>query len=296
LPELHGDRHPRHDHPPGAGGDVLLCIHGAQMARPGLGVRGGVRPADRADADGADPIAADLLQYEPDRYVPVPVVVDRAHHLRPAAGDLPVAQLHVRGAHRPDRGGPDRRCWACERVCTHHAAADAACHRQLCDLPVPVGVERPAGGADVLRRVAHRATTDGGSGGPDRLPRAGLAPTPRRGVRVDPHPADRVLRLAALLRARAAGGLGEGVARRRLARPPPQPKVNRFTRYVLRRVVLPGIDSAQAVSNAREPPARTPPRPCACPPFPAPAPAAPLAPARRSPGPRPPAYRYWAVP
>src|SRR5699024_2761102 len=183
-----------------------------------------------------------------------------------------------------------------ERVCTHHAAADAACHRQLCDLPVPVGVERPAGGADVLRRVAHRATTDGGSGGPDRFPRAGLAPTHRRGVRLDHHPADRLLRLAALLRARAAGGLGEGVARRRLARPPPQPKVNRFTRYVLRRVVLPGIDSAQAVSNAREPPARTPPRPCACPPFPGPAPAAPLAPARRSPGPRPPAYRYWPVP
>src|SRR5699024_11008983 len=170
------------------------------------------------------------------------------------------------------------RCWACERVCTHHAAADAACHRQLCDLPVPVGVERPAGGADVLRRVAHRATTDGGSGGPDRLPRAGLAPTHRRGVRLDHHPADRVLRLAALLRARAAGGLGEGVARRRLARPPPQPKVNRFTRYVLRRVVLPGIDSAQAVSNAREPPA-PPPRP---PPFRLPA--VPRARARRPTG------------
>src|SRR5699024_10463007 len=44
----------------------------------------------------------------------------------------------------------------------------------------------------------------------------------------------------------------------RLARAPPQPTVNRFTRYVLRRVVLPGSDSAQAVSNARETPARTP--------------------------------------
>src|SRR5699024_4921090 len=96
------------------------------MARPGLGVRGGVRPADRADADGADPIAADLLQYEPDRHVPVPVVVDRAHHLRPAAGDLAVAQLPVRGARRPDRGGPGRRGGAGDGGTTHPAIASYA--------------------------------------------------------------------------------------------------------------------------------------------------------------------------
>ncbi len=73
--------------------------------------------------------------------------VDRAHDLRAAAGDLPAAQLHLGDPERGHRGGARRRRRARADLLPDRAAAHDAGDRVVRDLPVPLGLERPARGA-----------------------------------------------------------------------------------------------------------------------------------------------------
>ena len=100
--------------------------------------------------------AARLLWHGDRRCVPVPVTVGGAHRpLRVAAGDLPAAQLSCQKCRGiSSRRLPDRRRGARLGVPAGDAAADAARDRELRDLPVPLGVERPARGSDLLRRIS----------------------------------------------------------------------------------------------------------------------------------------------
>ena len=127
---------------PGAARGVLLRLD--RVPGPGFPVRRDLRSADRADAGHPDPVADDLRQLRPAELVLAGV--DLAHHLRPAAGDLPAAQLHEGGpgVHRRGRPGGRRRPRQ-DLLRGAHAAADPG-HRRLRHLPVPVGLERPAGG------------------------------------------------------------------------------------------------------------------------------------------------------
>ena len=83
-------------------------------------------------------------------------------------------------------------------------------------LPVPVDLERLPGGLDLHRRQARRAGPDDAHRRDGRLARQRLAPAHRRRVRLDDRAVDRLLRPAALLRARHDGRLGEGLTGRYL--------------------------------------------------------------------------------
>ena len=69
--------------------------------------------------------------------------------LRLTPGHLPAAQLHEGRAQGADRGGSGRRCRPREDLLLGHAPAAQAGARRVRHLPVPVGLERPAGRADL---------------------------------------------------------------------------------------------------------------------------------------------------
>ena len=90
---------------PGAAGGVLLRLD--RFQGPRFPVRRGLRAADRADPGHADPAADHLRQLRAAELVLAGV--DLAHDLRPAAGDLPAAQLHEGGPGVDRRGRPGGR-------------------------------------------------------------------------------------------------------------------------------------------------------------------------------------------
>ena len=92
---------------------------------------------------------------QPVRHVPRHLA--GTHRVRPAARDLPALQLHLAAAARPVRVRGDRRCVALPDVHPDRAAAVGAGARRLRDLPVPVGLERPAGGPGVPRARRRRS-------------------------------------------------------------------------------------------------------------------------------------------
>lgn len=79
-----------------------------------------------------------------------------AHHVRAAAGDLPAAQLHRPAAPRPDGGGGGGRRLALQDLPFDRAAALHARAGLVRDLPVPLGLERPAGGAHLHAAAPRR--------------------------------------------------------------------------------------------------------------------------------------------
>ena len=111
--------------------------------------------------------------------------------VRAAAGHLPALQLHRQLPGRPVRDGQHRRRVALPDRSAGGAAPVGAGARLVRDLPVPVGLERPAGRARVPRAPTERSVMPPGS---TRWsgPRAGVAPAHRGGVRDDDRAADRV--------------------------------------------------------------------------------------------------------
>ena len=79
------------------------------------------------------------------------------HRLRHVAGDLHPAQLHGDPAQDGHRVGEDRRCQPLPDLLPAGAADVGAGAGVVRDLPVPVGLERPAGGAGVHRTRRERA-------------------------------------------------------------------------------------------------------------------------------------------
>ena len=80
------------------------------------------------------------------------------HRVRAAVRDLPAAELLRRDPARPARGGADRRRLGVPDLLPGDPAARPAGDRVARDLPVPLGVERPARRADLRPRHAadHR--------------------------------------------------------------------------------------------------------------------------------------------
>ena len=132
----------------------------AWMPFPGrdCALRRGLRAADRAAAGGADPAAR--ASTSASAWASRASLLERvavAHDLRAAAGDLPAAQLHEGAPSRADRGGARRRRRARDDLLPDPAPAADAGPRGLRHLPVPLGLERPAGRAGV--RSAARPTS-----------------------------------------------------------------------------------------------------------------------------------------
>ena len=116
---------------------------------------------------------------EPGHERHVPGGVARAHRVRHVAGHLHPAQLHGHPAQDRDRVGQDRRRQPLPDVLQADPADVGARAGVVRDLPVPLGVERPAGRAGVHRPGHERA----GDGRPHRPParasaRAGSSPRP----------------------------------------------------------------------------------------------------------------------
>ena len=112
-----------------------------------------------------------------------------ARDLRPPARDLPPAQLHEGDPRRADRGGVRGRRRSRPGVHEDHAAAHDAGHRGLRHLPVPLGLERPAGGAGLRWRQPGRLAAHGPAGRAVRHARRGLAPAVGRRLRLAGRPA-----------------------------------------------------------------------------------------------------------
>ena len=72
---------------------------------------------------------------------------------------------------RADRGGPGRRRRPRADLHQDHAAADGTGHRRVRHLPVPLGLERPAGGAGLRWRQPGPLAADGAAGRAVRHPR-----------------------------------------------------------------------------------------------------------------------------
>ena len=129
------------------------------------------------------------------------------HRVRPAVRDLPAAQLLHRDPEGHPRVGAHRRRVRDAHLPAADPAARPAGDRVARDLPVPLDVERPARRADV--RPATRSRSRSRSSRSMRQFGSNIdliAPASFLSL-VDP--ARGVLRLPALLRAGAAGGLGE---------------------------------------------------------------------------------------
>ena len=173
----------------------------------------GRRPARRAAADVADP-AAEALQRRR-RFLrrageDLSRHLARPYRLRPAARDLSPAQLHRRPAARDDGIGARSTAPATSTSsCSIVLPLSLAGARLVRDLPVPLGVERPAGRHRLPRRAerparAHRAAQ------PSRLARRQLGNPDRFGLRHHRRAARRVPLAAALPRPRPARRLGQG--------------------------------------------------------------------------------------
>ena len=148
-----GDRHPDPDRRL-----RRLCAGLDALSRPRAAHRRHHRPAGRAAADVADPAAAALQRRRP---VLRRAVEDLSRHLagayrlRPALRHLPAAQLHGRPAARDDGIGAHRRRQRFRDLHQDRAAAVLPGARLLRHLPVPLGLERPAGRHGVPR-LRHR--------------------------------------------------------------------------------------------------------------------------------------------
>ncbi|CAA9319591.1 MAG: Alpha-glucoside transport system permease protein AglG, partial [uncultured Frankineae bacterium] len=223
LPQLRGHHDPDRAVRPG--------LRGLRGVRPGvdpvprteLAVHRHLRPADRAAADGAGAAAAPV-QPGPGLRRQHAAPAARAHRraalrdrvVRPrlllaADRDLPAPQLHLRAAGRADGGGAHGRReplpdLPADRAAAHRAGAGVVRH-----LPVPVGVERPAGGAHLRRRQSAGGTADGEAGRAGRHPWRGVPAPDVRGLRLDRRPGDHLPGAAALLRARSAGRWPQGL-------------------------------------------------------------------------------------
>ena len=114
-----------------------------QVSRPRHPLRDRRRPARGAHPDDAHPRSAALFGAGPERHIPGHLA--GAYRLRTAAGDIPALQLHLPAATRPVRVGGDRRRIAFPGLHPDRGAAVHSGHRRIRHLPVPVGLERPAG-------------------------------------------------------------------------------------------------------------------------------------------------------
>ena len=152
--------------------------------------------------------AAPVLR--PDRaHRHLPSGLARPRGLRHAIGGLHPAQLHGDASTSGHRVGEDRRRKPLRHLLAAHRADVRPGARVVRDLPVPVGVERPARRAGVPR-VGREHGPHGEHQGPCRA--AGRAPTcSRPRVHQHDHPARRVRQPAALLRPRHDLRSGEGL-------------------------------------------------------------------------------------
>ena len=142
------DGHPDHDR-----GLRGLRLRVDPVPRPRDHVHDRRGAARRAAADGADPDPQDLQRRIAVRHVRRDLA--GAHRVRAAARDLPALQLHEPAAARPLRVVRDRRRLGVPDVHPHRAAPVDPGAGRLRDLPVPVGLERPARGAGVPRARAR---------------------------------------------------------------------------------------------------------------------------------------------
>src|SRR5262249_54859398 len=128
--------------------------------------------------------------------------------VRAAVRNLPPAELLHHASEGPDRSRTDRRRYELRDLPQGGRAALRTCARIVRDLPVPLGLERPADGADL--RVGSEQAADDRS---DPLPaldlRAGIPPPERRGLPADDRAAGGLLQPSALLRPGVACGLGQ---------------------------------------------------------------------------------------
>ena len=123
----------------------------ARVPRARLAVPRRRRAARRPDPDGADPDLLPLQRPRPVRHDPRARALP--HGVRAAVRDLPAAELLHRNPTRPARGRADRRCVRAPDLPSRDPAAGPAGDRVARDLPVPLGLERPA------RRAHVRAAT-----------------------------------------------------------------------------------------------------------------------------------------
>ena len=145
--------------PLAAGGLRRLRAGLAAVPRTRVDLHRHLRAPDRAAPDVARPAAVLLLPGRGDLRCPAvarlgpggpgplhPGLV-RAYLLRPAAGHLPAAQLHVRASRRAHGGGQGRRRQPRSDPAQARPSPGPSRAGDLRDLPVPLGLERPAGGA-----------------------------------------------------------------------------------------------------------------------------------------------------
>src|SRR5262249_22436954 len=152
---------------------------------------------------------AGIQRPEDQRHLPVAVVSPYRFWSIPV--DLPALQLYQLVAARDSRVGLHRRRVAVYDLPAPDPTAIRARAGLVRDLPVHVGLERLLERAD-LPGNGPRATGGDDQTGPDvRVARAGLAPVDGGWVHRDDSAVDRFLLTPALLRARPAGRLGEGI-------------------------------------------------------------------------------------
>ncbi len=198
-----GNRDPHHDR-----GVRCLRIRLDQLPIPWSPVRRRRGTPGRAPPDGIHPGPAAVRPGRAERHVPRHLA--GAHGVRPAAGHLPALQLHVAAATRPVRVGRHRRRVAFPGVHTTCAAAVDPGHRRLRDLPVPVGLERPPGGADLPRHRRGPTRPAVSAQCADREPRWAMAPPDRRCIHDDARAAGGLPAAPASIRARDPGRLRQG--------------------------------------------------------------------------------------
>ena len=160
------------------------------------------------------PILQIYTRREPVRLVPRHLA--GAHGLRSAAGDLPALQLHLAAAAGPVRVRRDRRRDAPPDVHPPRPAAVDPGARGDRHLPVPVGLERPAGRPRLPGPGCRGARPADGPLQPDRQPRRRMASPHRWCVHHDDRAARRLPAPPACIRSRDPGGLRQVVTLARL--------------------------------------------------------------------------------
>ena len=118
-----------------------------KLSRPRHPVRRCRRTPRRTPPDVADPGAAAVRPDRAQRHVPGNLA--GAHGVRASIGNLPALQLHLSVTARPLRVGRHRRRVALPGLHPPRPAAVGTGNRCVRHLPVPMGLERPIGGARV---------------------------------------------------------------------------------------------------------------------------------------------------